>query len=876
MATKLYIPPLRPRIVHRPRLIERLNAGLHGRLTLISAPAGFGKTTLLSEWTAGCGRPVAWLSLDEGDNDPTRFLTYVVRALQTAAADIGAGVIETLQSQQPLEVEPILAGLLNEIAGLPDEFVLVFDDYHLVEAQAIDNVLAFLVEHLPGQIHLVIATREDPHLPLARLRARGHLTEMRVGDLRFTNAEAAGFLNEVMGLKVTEEDIAALEKRTEGWIAGLQLAALSMQGHQDTGNFIKSFTASHHFVLDYLVEEVLQQQPEHLQDFLLRTSILDRMCGLLCDTVMRENISEPFATGQETLEYIEHANLFIIPLDNERKWYRYHHLFGELLRQRLASRAGKEGMAELHRRASDWFEANSLDIEAFHHATAANDVEHAERLIEGKGTPLHFRGALAPILNWLQSLPEETMNARPTLWSTYVSVRLASGQTEGIEEMVRSAEKAIETQGGAEDEKNRDLTGRLAATRALLALSRQDADAILLYSRRALDYLHPDNLPFRVSVNQTKAFGHFLRGERAEAKRIYSEALAILEHSGAIVTRIMAMTGMGSCLELDNQLQEAAGMYNQIIHLAGNIPFPIVGEAHRGLANIYFQWNDLESALRHQEKCVPMARQLINTDRSVACDVFHARLLLAKGDADGALEILTQAGEEALRKNFKFQIADISGLQIMALLRLGKVEAAGVVAGAYKFPLDRVRVCLARSEAEEALVMLEGFLQQAEARNWPDQRLRGLVLKSLALQANSEKEAAVNALAEALVLSEPGGFIRIFLDEGRPMETLLRETTGQGIQSEYIGRLLTAFDNGGPGRGEQPPALNSEELIDPLSDRELEVLRLIAEGKSNREIGEELFLALSTVKGHSQKIFDKLQVQRRTEAVARARELGVL
>jgi LuxR family maltose regulon positive regulatory protein len=871
LATKLYIPPPRPRVVHRPRLIERLNAGLQGRLTLISAPAGFGKTTLLSEWIADCSRPVAWLSLDEGDTQAARFLTYLVGALQTAFPNIGAGEMRALQSQQPLAVEPILAGLVNEIAGLPNEFILVLDDYHLVDAPTIDLALAFLLEHMPEQMHLVIATREDPHLPLARLRASGQLTEVRVGDLRFTNLEAAAFLNEVMGLKVSGEDVAALEKRTEGWIAGLQLAAISMQGRQDVSGFIKSFTGSHHFVLDYLVEEVLQQQPEHLQDFLLKTSILDRMCGPLCDTVVGEN-GRPFATGQETLEYIEHANLFIIPLDNERRWYRYHHLFGELLRQRLAVRTNPEETAELHRRASGWFETNGLDIEAFHHATAANDVEHAERLIEGKGTPLHFRGALAPVLNWLRSLPEETMNARPALWSTYVSVLLASGQTAGIEEMVRSAEKAIETLGGAEDEKNRDLTGRLAATRALLALSRQDADAILLYSQRALEYLHPDNLPFRVSVNQTKAFGHFLRGERAEAKRIYSEALAILERSGAIVTHIMALTGMGTCLEMDNQLHEAAEMYNQILRLAGNIPFPIIGEAHRGLAQIYFQWNDLESAAAHMDKCVPMARQLTNTDRPLACEVFHARLILAEGDAAGAVEILTRAGEEALRKNFIFQIPDISGTLVRALLRLGKVEAAGAVADAYKLPLDRVRVCLAKGEAAEALGILEGFLRHMEARNWPDQRLKGLILQSQAFRANGENEAAVNALAEALALAEPGGFIRIFLDEGRPMTVLLREAAASGIMPEYASRLLAAFEE-----GEGRPAVRSnDDLIDPLSERELEVLKLIAEGKSNREIGEELFLALSTVKGHSQKIFDKLQVQRRTEAVARARELGVL
>src|SRR5207249_295390 len=361
LATKLYIPPPRPNVVSRPRLLERLNEGLHRKLTLISAPAGFGKTTLVSAWVEGIERPrarTAWLSLDEGENDPIRFLTYLVAALQTIAATIGEGVLGMLQSSQPPPIEAMLTTLLNEITTLPDHFVLVLDDYHVIDAKPVDIALTYLVEHLPPQMHLVIATREDPQLPLARLRSRGQLTELRATDLRFTPSEAAGFLNQGMGLNLSAEDIAALETRTEGWIAGLQLAAISLQGQQDAAGFIRSFTGSHHFVLDYLVEEVLGQQPESVQTFLLRTSILDRLCGPLCDAVLLT----PSGSGQETLEYLEHANLFLVPLDNERRWYRYHHLFADLLRQRLhqrsASSPGDEvgDVTELHRRASVWYE----------------------------------------------------------------------------------------------------------------------------------------------------------------------------------------------------------------------------------------------------------------------------------------------------------------------------------------------------------------------------------------------------------------------------------------------------------------------------------------------------------------------------------------
>jgi len=364
LATKLYIPRLRPNVVSRPRLIERLNEGLHRKLTLIAAPAGFGKTTLISAWVAGCDRQVAWLSLDKGESDPTLFLTYLVAALRTIAPDIGVGVLGALQSPQPPPTESILAALLNEITAFPDNFVLVLDDYHVIEAKPVDQALTYLVEHQPPQMHLVIATREDPQLPLARLRARGQLTELRAADLRFTPSEAAGFLNQGMGLNLSAEDITALETRTEGWIAGLQLAALSMQGQQDSASFITSFTGSHHFVLDYLVEEVLGQQPESIQTFLLRTSILDRLCGPLCDAVLLT----PSGTGRATLEDLERANLFLAPLDNERRWYRYHHLFADLLRQRLhQSTASSPGDAEsqvnaLHIRASVWYEDHGLEV----------------------------------------------------------------------------------------------------------------------------------------------------------------------------------------------------------------------------------------------------------------------------------------------------------------------------------------------------------------------------------------------------------------------------------------------------------------------------------------------------------------------------------
>ncbi|TMD74512.1 MAG: LuxR family transcriptional regulator, partial [Chloroflexi bacterium] len=635
LATKLYLPRLRPNVVSRPRLIERLNEGLHRNLTLIAAPAGFGKTTLISQWVASCDRQVAWLSLDEGDSDPTRFLTYLVAALRTIAPTLGEGVLGTLsggqvtlQSPQPPPPEAMLTALLNDLTTISDDFVLVLDDYHVLDAKAVDHALTYLVEHLPPQMHLVIATREDPQLPLARLRARGQLTELRATDLRFTPSEAAAFLNQGMGLKLSAEDIAALEKRTEGWIAGLQLAALSLQGQQDATGFIKSFTGSHHFVLDYLVEEVLGQQSERVQTFLLRTSILDRMSGPLCDAV----VLDPSGSGQATLEHLERANLFLVPLDNERRWYRYHHLFADLLRQRLhQSFASSPGDAEsqvneLHIRASVWYEDHGLEIEAFHHAVAANDVEHATRLVEGKGMPLQFRGAVTPVLHWLESLPKTVLDARPSLWVMYASALSMTGQLTGVEQKLQAAEAAL--QGAEPDDKTRNLVGHIAAIRALVAAAENQVETIIAQSRRALEYLHPDNLPVRTATIWKLGIAYQFQGDRAAASRAYSEAISISQASGNIIINLWATVGLGNVQETENQLYPAAQTYRRVLQLAGDPPQPAACEAHLGLARICYEWNDLDAAQQHGQQSVQLARQIENTGRLVACEVLLARLKL--------------------------------------------------------------------------------------------------------------------------------------------------------------------------------------------------------------------------------------------------------
>jgi LuxR family maltose regulon positive regulatory protein len=874
LATKLHIPSPGSRVVIRPRLLERLNEGRESRLTLISAPAGFGKTTLAAEWIAGSGRPAAWLSLDEGENDVTRFLLYLIAALQTIDAKIGKDLSTALRAPQPPSTESILTSLLNEIAAVQDDIILVLDDYHLVDAAAVDHALAFLLDRLPPRMRLVIATREDPDLPLARLRARGQLTEVRAADLRFDASEAVEFLNTGMGLTLSADAAATLENRTEGWIAGLQLAAISLRGHPDPAGFIGSFAGSHRFVLDYLLEEVLRRQPAAVQSFLLHTSILSRMCGPLCDAVT----GGASAPGSETLEQLERANMFIVSLDDQRRWYRYHHLFADALRQRLqqslASSAGgvAGGVAELHVRASAWCEENGLEIEAFHHAVTARDSTRAERLVEGRGMPLYFRGVLVPVLSWLKSLPTETLDAHPALWTAWASATLATGEAGDATEKLRGAESALE--GVPLDGKTRDIVGRIAAIRATLAIGRHEPDAIIAQSRRALEYLDPANLAYRTSTAWKMGFAYQLQGDLAAAGRAYAEVLSASEASGNTVFTLTALAGLGSVQEAESELRLAVASYRRVLDLAGDMPLPsATSMAHLGLARIYYEWNDLDAALDHVRHSEPLVRRFEKMGMAVACDVLLARLKLAQGAVAEAAALLSKADQEVRRNRLTQQASEVAAARVLILIRQGDLVAAGQLAGADHLPLGQARVHLARGDSAAALAELEPLCRQVEEKGHRDLRLRVIVLQALARRANGEKDEALRLLGEALALGEPNGFIRTFIDEGSPMAGLLAEAAAQGIMPGYAAALLDAFREPPPAPGRLLPGGS---LVEALTRRELEVLQLVAQGLSNEEISERLFLSLSTVKGHNRNIFDKLQVQRRTEAVARARELRLL
>ncbi|MCB8983764.1 MAG: LuxR family transcriptional regulator [Ardenticatenaceae bacterium] len=869
LQTKLFRPPLRPSLIPRPNLIQQLNQGLPRKLTLLSAPAGFGKTTLVSEWLAGCERPSAWLSLDENDGDLPQFLTYVIAALQSIFPDVGADVTAVLQVPPPPPIETSLTTLLNEIAALPDQFLLVLDDYHLVEAPAVDQALAFLLDHLPPQMHLVMTTREDPNLPLARLRVRGQLTELRAADLRFSLDEAAAFLQQVMGLELSPENVAALEARTEGWAAGLQMAALSMQGQQDVAGFIQSFTGGHRFVLDYLVEEVLHQQPESVQRFLLQTAVLNQLTGSLCDAITGGS------NGQEILESLERANLFLVPLDNERRWYRYHHLFADLLRQRLQqnpplSSSPSDGINGLHIRASQWYEAQGLELEAFHHAAAAHDVARAARLIEGEGLPLYFRGEAIPVRRWLESLPAAEYAARPSLWVTYASVLTMTGRLhDNIEENLQAAETAL--QDAAQDDKTNDLLGQIAAIRAMLAVPKNQVDMIIAQSRRALELLRPDNAPMRTTTTWTLGYAYQVQGERTAAAQAYAETIAQSQKTDNVMTELAATTCLGQIQETETQIHQAAETFQRVLQLVGDPPWPAACEACVGLARIHYQWNDLETAEQYGQQGLELARQLENVDTPAACDVLLARVKLAQGDAAGALKLLAEADQFVQQRHFGHWMGAITAVRLQTLLHQGNLTAAAQLAEIHDLPLSQARMKLAQGDPAAALAALEPARRQAEAKDWADERLQVLVLLTLAYDMAGDRETAVQSLGEALALAAPGCLVRLFVDEGQPMAALLREAVKRGMAPVFAQQVLEAL-----GATAVAPSPTAQPLPDPLSDRELEVLKLLTTNLTGPEIARELMISLNTMRTHTKNIYSKLGVNSRRTAVRRAEELNLL
>ncbi len=898
LTTKLYVPPVRPGLVSRPRLIERLNAGLDRKLTLISAPAGFGKSTLLSEWVAGIKWPVAWISLDKGDNDPARFLAYLVVSLQTIEPDVGKSALAALQSPQPPPMEAVLTGLINEIATVPDHFVLVLDDYHLIEAQPIHDALTFLLDHLPPQMHLVIASRADLPLHVARLRGRGAMIEIRSDDLRFAPDEAAAFLNEVMGLDLSHEDVEALEARTEGWITGLQMAALSMQGRKDIRSFIAAFTGSHRYVLDYLIEEVFQGQPPDVQDFLLQTSILDRFTARVCDAITERDDS------QEVLLALEQANLFIISLDDSRQWYCYHRLFADLLRHRFQTVRGEDVVTQLHKRACRWYEAHGLSGEAVSHAFAAEDFEGAARLIELTGLEMLSRGELVTLLGWVDGLSERVVRTRPWLCTIHAWALTLTGQLDAVEPRLQDAERRL-TAGDEEYILSRpegtitlNMVGHIAAIRAYVAALEGEMQRAVELSRQALERLSDDDLVVRSVVVFTLGVASLASDDIVGASRAFAEASAIGQAAGNIHLAVPAMCSLANLQARQGRLHQAAETYQDALQLAETEgrPLQVAAMAHIGIGNLLCEWDDLEGARGHVMAGLEQGQQWGNPDGLANGYVALAQVLQVRGDLDGAVD----AVQKAERVVEGHTVTPMTAAQVAAArprqwLAQGDLEAAARWARESQLGAEHrlsflseaedimvARVLIGQGKLGEAVGLLARLQQAAKAAGRMRSVLETLVLQAVALAVQGGMSQAMHASEQALSLAEPEGYVRIFVDEGEPMAKLLQQAAAQGIAPDYVGTLLAAFRGEAkkehPLKDEVPPpsAPRPSPMVEPLTPRELEVLRLIAAGLRNQEIADQLVISVATVKRHISNIYGKLGVSHRTQAIARAKELNLL
>jgi LuxR family maltose regulon positive regulatory protein len=895
LETKFYVPKLRRGVVARPRLSERLSRGAESKLTLISAPAGFGKTTLLAEWLAAApaGRQsVAWLSLDLADNQPVTFWTYLITALQTVVPGIGASALSLLQEPQPPPIETVLAPLLNELGAMSNDIVLVLDDDHVVDAHDIQGGMAFLLEHLPPQVHLVIATRADPALPLARLRGRGELVEIRAADLRFTPDEAAAYLNEVMGLDLTARDIAALEGRTEGWIAALQLAALSIQGRDDIAGFIAGFAGDDRYIVDYLVEEVLQRQPERVRSFLLETSILGRLNGSLCDAVTSQD------DGKTMLESLERGNLFLVPLDDRRRWYRYHQLFADVLRAHLLDER-PDLAPELHRRACEWYEQNGERSEAIGHALAAGDLERAADLVE-LAIPALSRGRQeATLRRWLEALPDDLLRVRPVLSDAYAGSLLVRGEVEGVEERLRDAERWLEANDEAtmragsmvvvDETAFRRLPGSLAVHRAGQARILGDVAGTVAHARRALDLVREDDHLSRGGGAALLALAHWTSGDLEAASRWYAAGMASLEQAGHLSDVIGCGLALADIRLAQGRLDEALRIFERGLALAtgqGGDMLRGAADMHVGISTILLERNDLEGAGRQLLHSAELGEENGLPQNRYRSRVALATIRQVEGALGGALELLTEA-ERLYVNDFSPDVRPVAALKARVWIAQERLSDAfswtreqGLSAEddlTYLREFEHItlaRVLLARRDAagrsmQQALDLLERLRQVAEDGGRTGSLIEILILQALGQRVRGDPSAALVPLERALALAEPEGYLRVFVDEGAPMAALLESAARQAIAPSYVRRLLSAFVPAEVRTAAKQP------LVEPLSERELDVLRLLASDLGGPDIARELVVSLNTVRSHTKNIYAKLGVNSRREAVRRAAELGL-
>ena len=926
LATKLAVPTARAQWVSRPRLFERLEAGRRGKLTLIAAPAGFGKTTLLSAWratAAGQSLPFGWVALDAGDNDPLRFWSYGLAALDAVIPGVAQPALTLLQSPQPPAIEHILTNVLNAVSRTPagpahPAGVLVLEDYHVITEPAIHTAVAWLLERLPDALRLIIVTRADPALPLARLRARGDLTELHADDLRFTPDEAAAFLNQTMELALTAADLAALEARTEGWIAGLQLAALALQGNVDRASFIHTFSGTNRYIVDYLAAEVLAHQPAQVQTFLLHSSILDRLCGPLCAAVLGWPAADepPASTGlssQGLLEALERANLFVVPLDADRYWYRYHHLFADVLRQRLTRSMAGAQITALHERASVWYEQNGLMPEAVQHALRLPDGERAAQLIQRHGLGLIVGGQTQTVLSWLNQLPEALRQAKPYLGILHALALLFTSDLESAETRLQEVERWIGPDTPPADA--HFIQGNTAAIRANIALYTGDLAACAAYGERVLAWLPETEVIARTMAQLHVARGFRVTGEATLAvERRALAAVGPIRASRNLLGTLGAVINVARLQELQGRLRSAAATYQELVQIAGG-PEALRGlhgalPYYVGLGDLHREWNELDLADEYRAQA--MAREpgtgTIDAEYVTLGYLALARLQQARGAPDQAQRTLAAGLDLARRRGYAAHlVARVAAAQAHLALAVGHLPAAVAWATAsglhaeaeLHFTREPEYLVLARVWIAQAgpgspgdfltpaLHLLDRLMANAADQARGASLLEISIVRVLALAAQRNRPGALAELGQALTQAAPEGWVRRFVDEGPALWELLGAVDAGTVAGApgYLALLRAALPAepgtgpGGAGKsapGHLPPKAAHAELYELLTERELEVLRLIAAGQSNAQVAQALVIALSTVKTHTNTIFGKLGVASRTQAIARARELQLL
>jgi len=940
---------------------------LRRKLTLLSAPAGFGKTTLLAAWLAARSSElrvlsselseteqtqnhalersegsklktqtfkVAWVSLDEGDNDPARFWRYFLAAIEGLHDGIGQAALALLRSTQPAPIESVLTTLINDLAHLSTEGALILDDYQIIEAPEIHRGVALLLDRLPAHVHLIIASRATPPLPLARLRARDQLIEITADDLRFSADETTLFLQQTMQLQISDDRVAALGARTEGWIAGLQLAALSLQNRDDLGDFIRTFAGGQRYILDYLTEEVFDRQPPHIQSFLLQTSILDRLSGPLCHAVLEREMRDwrleiaqsPIAIlqSQAILEHLERANLFIVPLDEERRWYRYHQLFAEFLRSRLRTTYA-ERVPEIHRQAALWHEQNGLIAEAIAHALAAADHARAARLVEEHAERMLVSGEGSVVRGWLEALPAALVRMHPRLSVVYAWAMLAASNFAEVEPYLRDAEAALATVIGAQPSEREEVTVLIDVARATVAINVGDYATAVELSRRAIERLPETNLLLlsQTALNLGDAYAAEALFDTAAARQAFAKAIASGKAGGYADIVVIALGSLGQLHGRMGQLRQAAAIYEEALHYASQQGRPVLGagKVHVYLSGVLLEWENRGAAATQVTKGIELCKQWGHLEHVLDGYYYLAQLLLAQDELGSALETIERAEQlaaSALRsgsgadlslrnKKIGWAAERIAVTRARLWLAEGNLDAVAGWAQERKVAVDGdvsrhrdghailARLLIAQGKPGDALPMLERLLRSYEAAGWMWGAISTMTLQALAFQARGDLPAALDTLRRALVLAAPEGYLHTFVEKGKPMATLLQEARTQSIAPGYVTRLLAAFQspelrvmsyevaadqvktqNHALERSEESKLLTQHTLVEPLTDRELRVLRLIAAGLSNQEIASELVVSVNTIKTHIKRIYDKLGVHSRVTAIERARQLQLL